>query len=248
MTTKYISIEGLGVVAKKVTGGPSPGTYWIHTDRLGSIDAVTKQGGLIVFQRTYRPYGETLAQSGSHTESRGWIDQRNDTETGLTYLHARYFDPQVGTFLSPDPIGVAGGMNLYGYGLGDPIGHHDRSGLRAAQATCFVDYVSYYGEPAVPVLDCYGSGGASQTPTPTVPKDTDRPEPRCEPGDSNCKEPAPECKAGDPECQKKRRIGRRSGQPHRSDGPLLDVPLCRAHPCHPRRSREDHCMRLRVDS
>lgn len=45
------------------------------------------------------------------------------------YLHARYFDPQLGTFLSPDPIGVAGGMNLYGYGFGDPVNRVDRTGL-----------------------------------------------------------------------------------------------------------------------
>ena len=45
VTTKYISVEGLGVVAKQVTGGQSPGTYWLHNDHLGSIDAVTNQGG-----------------------------------------------------------------------------------------------------------------------------------------------------------------------------------------------------------
>jgi hypothetical protein len=45
------------------------------------------------------------------------------------YLHARYFDPQLGTFLSPDPIGVEGGMNQYGYGLGDPVNGTDRTGL-----------------------------------------------------------------------------------------------------------------------
>jgi RHS repeat-associated protein len=130
VTTKYISVEGLGVVAKKVTGGSNdPGTHWIHTDRLGSIDAVTNLGGTIEFQRIYRPYGETLAQGGDHTESRGWIDQRNDPETGLTYLHARHFDPRLGTFLSPDPIGVAGGMNLYAYALGNPVNGTDRGGL-----------------------------------------------------------------------------------------------------------------------
>jgi RHS repeat-associated protein len=84
-------------------------------------------------------------------ESRGWIDQRNDTETGLTYLHARYFDPQLGVFLSPDPIGVAGGMNLYGYGFGDPVNRVDRTGLdpcrvltegpRAGQPQCQGTYV-----------------------------------------------------------------------------------------------------------
>jgi RHS repeat-associated protein len=66
---------------------------------------------------------------GSHVESRGWIDQRNDPETGLTYLHARYYDSQLGLFLSPDPIGVQGGLNLYGYGLGNPISNADRTGL-----------------------------------------------------------------------------------------------------------------------
>jgi RHS repeat-associated protein len=50
-------------------------------------------------------------------------------EYARIYLHARYFDPRLGVFLSPDPIGVAGGMNLYGYGLGNPVNGTDRSGL-----------------------------------------------------------------------------------------------------------------------
>ncbi len=45
------------------------------------------------------------------------------------YLHARYFDPELGTFLSPDPSGVEGGLNQYGYALGDSINLADPSGL-----------------------------------------------------------------------------------------------------------------------
>jgi RHS repeat-associated protein len=52
-----------------------------------------------------------------------------DPEYAGIYLHARYFDPKLGTFLSPDPIGVRGGLNLYGYGFGNPISGSDRSGL-----------------------------------------------------------------------------------------------------------------------
>lgn len=55
--------------------------------------------------------------SGAHPEYAG------------TYLHARSFDPHLGTFLTPDPIGVTGGMNLYGYGYGNPVNRVDRSGL-----------------------------------------------------------------------------------------------------------------------
>jgi RHS repeat-associated protein len=127
--TKYITVEGLGVIAKRVGYGPGAETYWLHSDRLGSIAAVTTTDGLVELGRTYRPYGEILGEAGNHTESRGWIDQRNDPKTGLTYLHARYYDPQAGVFLSPDPIGVAGGMNAYGYGFGDPVNLADRGGL-----------------------------------------------------------------------------------------------------------------------
>jgi RHS repeat-associated protein len=139
VVTKYVSVDGLGVIAKRVTGGPEPGTYWLHTDRLGSIQAVTDGLGSTVFRRTYRPYGETLAEGGSHTESRGWIDQRNDRETGLTYLHARYFDPQLGLFLSPDPLaptrpGV--GLNRYAYGFGNPVNVTDRAGLDGLWGDC----------------------------------------------------------------------------------------------------------------
>ncbi len=129
--TKYVSVEGLGVIAKRVGSGPGSVTYWLHNDRLGSIQAVSNGSGQVVHRRTYRPFGETLAQT-STTESRGWIDQRNDPETGLTYLHARYFDPQLGVFLSPDPL-VAGqpgvGLNRYAYAFGNPANLTDRAGL-----------------------------------------------------------------------------------------------------------------------
>jgi RHS repeat-associated protein len=70
-------------------------------------------------------------------ESRGWIDQRQD-ETGLTYLHARYYDPQLGTFLSPDPIGPEGGLNSFGYGAGNPANLADRSGLIPMVDECWL--------------------------------------------------------------------------------------------------------------
>jgi len=53
----------------------------------------------------------------------------SDPEYAGIYLHARYFDPKLGTFLSPDPIGVEGGLNQYGYALGNPVNGSDRSGL-----------------------------------------------------------------------------------------------------------------------
>jgi RHS repeat-associated protein len=127
MITKYVPVAGLGLVAKRTGSGPGAQTFWLHSDRQGSIQAVTNSTGGTVFRRTYRPFGETLGQSGALAESRGWIGQRNDTETGLTYLHARYLDPKLGLFLSPDPAGAS--LNSYLYASGDPVNWSDPSGL-----------------------------------------------------------------------------------------------------------------------
>ena len=56
--------------------------------------------------------------------------QFEDTETGWYYNWHRYYDPQSGRYLTPDPIGLRGGDNAYAYAGGDPLGAIDPSGLR----------------------------------------------------------------------------------------------------------------------
>ncbi len=166
MTTKYISVEGLGVIAKKVTGGADPRHLLAahgpprqhpgdHRDARGAESSTAAPTG---------PTARRSDTSGTHTESRGWIDQRNDPETGLTYLHARYFDPKLGIFLSPDPIGVEGGMNEYGYALGNPVNGTDRSGL-LLDAGCWlweqvIDYLTEQKSYRC-VASSGGAGGTS---------------------------------------------------------------------------------------
>jgi RHS repeat-associated protein len=50
--------------------------------------------------------------------------------SGLLYMRNRYYDPKQGRFTQEDPIGLAGGLNLYGYAGGDPVNHSDPFGLR----------------------------------------------------------------------------------------------------------------------
>lgn len=69
---------------------------------------------------------ETTAQyAGAH----GYQRESGPSELGLDYLYQRYYDPQVGRFLSRDPIGYAGGLNLFGYCSGNPIASVDPLGL-----------------------------------------------------------------------------------------------------------------------
>jgi len=64
----------------------------------------------------------------------GLVDGMRDA-TGQMYRRNRYYDPQTGQFTQPDPIGLAGGLNAYGFAAGDPVTYSDPYGL-AAEAGC----------------------------------------------------------------------------------------------------------------
>ncbi|HKI05513.1 MAG TPA: Ig-like domain-containing protein [Thermoanaerobaculia bacterium] len=55
-----------------------------------------------------------------------------DLETGLVYMRNRYYDPQLGRFITPDPLGYVDGPNTYGFAGNDPVNGSDPMGLRAA--------------------------------------------------------------------------------------------------------------------
>jgi RHS repeat-associated protein len=69
-----------------------------------------------------KPGVHLISQPYSYT-GREW-----DKETGLYYYRARYYDPGVGRFISKDPIGFKGGINLYNYVGGNPVNFIDSSG------------------------------------------------------------------------------------------------------------------------
>ncbi len=66
-------------------------------------------------------------------ENKGWIGERDDVETGLPYLNARYYDPELARFISPDwfdPQQPGVGTNRYAYAGNNPIARKDPSGNR----------------------------------------------------------------------------------------------------------------------
>ncbi|MDH5822492.1 RHS repeat-associated core domain-containing protein [Luteimonas sp. RD2P54] len=75
---------------------------YIHTDALGSVVAVTDQNRNVLERREYEPYGQQLIPALA--DGPGYTGHVQDAATGLTYMQQRYYDPQLGVFLSVDPV------------------------------------------------------------------------------------------------------------------------------------------------
>jgi RHS repeat-associated protein len=62
------------------------------------------------------------------------VDGKRDA-SGQLYRRNRYYDPHTGQFTQPDPIGLAGGLNAYGFADGDPVSYGDPYGLSPDSVT-----------------------------------------------------------------------------------------------------------------
>ena len=103
-------------------------TTWMHRDHLKTIRLITNATGVQAELANYTPYG---SQFPGLLQSKGFIGEKFDPETGLQYLHARYYDPVLGRFLTPDdwdPNLPGVGTNRYAYAGNDPINKSDPNG------------------------------------------------------------------------------------------------------------------------
>ncbi|WP_147460351.1 RHS repeat domain-containing protein, partial [Pseudomonas syringae] len=103
--------------------------YYFHTDQIGTPLEMTDAEGQIVWQAKYRAWGavEKLVVNEVEQNLR-FQGQYFDVETGLHYNTFRYYDPEIGRFITQDPIGLLGGVNLYQYAP-SAIGWIDPQGL-----------------------------------------------------------------------------------------------------------------------
>lgn len=112
---------------------------YYQCDHLGTPQELTDEQGEIAWSAHYKAWGsaqevisKAAQQAGIHNPLR-FQGQYFDQETGLHYNRHRYYDPDSGRFLSKDPIGLAGGLNLYLYAP-NPVGWVDPLGLSSANA------------------------------------------------------------------------------------------------------------------
>lgn len=107
--------------------------YQVH-DHLGSATVEVDKAGVLISQEEFTPYGDTawLAWNKSlkaAAKRYRYTGMERDEESGLSYHNARYYIPWLGRWLSPDPIDIDGGLNLYCYCSNDPINKVDTNGF-----------------------------------------------------------------------------------------------------------------------
>ncbi|MFK3646900.1 RHS repeat-associated core domain-containing protein [Lysobacter enzymogenes] len=119
-------LTGLGMDERFARTDVSGRSYFL-TDAVGSTKALTNAAGEVIQNYNYTPYGQTEATQPGLSNPYQYTGRERDN-SGLYYYRARYYHPGMGRFISEDPIGLAGGLNVYAYVFGSPIEHNDPTG------------------------------------------------------------------------------------------------------------------------
>ena len=135
--TKYISANGK-YLAKTVKVNTNPEQkYFHHIDLVGSIRAITDATGTVTASYEYEPFGVAIKSTGSDEDNLGFAGKCLDAGSGLSYFGARYYDSEIGRFISKYP--ARDGRNWYTYCYNNPICYRDPNGLIADISVCFLD-------------------------------------------------------------------------------------------------------------
>jgi len=114
---------------------PQPLFRYQFSNHLGSAALELDDAGQIISYEEYYPYGSTSYQAGRNAAEVSlkryrYTGMERDEESGLNNHSARYYTPWLGRWVSCDPLGLAGGPNLYSYCFGNCIGLNDPAGTQ----------------------------------------------------------------------------------------------------------------------
>ena len=119
------TFEPLALI-RRSRGGPAS-VYLYHTDPNGSPVRLTDCEGRVVWSANYHPDGSADVEFGGSLTNLRLQGQYFDSETLLQHRYFRYYLPDRGCFITPDPLGLFGGLDLYAFGPNtyawlDPLG------------------------------------------------------------------------------------------------------------------------------
>ncbi|HCG54121.1 MAG TPA: hypothetical protein DEX10_12105, partial [Betaproteobacteria bacterium] len=135
--------------------------HYYHVDHLGTSQRLTNAQGETTWRMVSEAFGKTFvdtilapATTGTTTNNLRFPGQYEDQETNTHYNYFRDYDPSTGRYVQSDPIGLAGGINTYGYVKGQPLRFIDPDGLQALPLPIFpIPGMPSPGRPANPTPD-----------------------------------------------------------------------------------------------
>lgn len=176
--TEFVHL-GDRLIARRDINGAGAVTTYLHTDALGSIVASSDQSRQVVERTHYEPYGAPI---GKVIEGPAYTGHVMDGITGLSYMQQRYMDPQLGAFLSVDPVTAyqkpVDQFNRYRYANGNPYKFTDPDGRQSLPRSvyetdwtkpetrqAFGDALSFVADFTPVVSDAKGIAEAVREPT-----------------------------------------------------------------------------------
>ena len=149
--------QGAGGIGGLLARSDTNGHAFYHADGNGNITMLISTDGTKLAQYLYDSFGNPLGMWGTLAAANTYrfSSKELDRSIGLYYFGYRYYEPNFQRWLNPDPIGEAGGLNLYGYVGNDPINKVDPLGLEANPIMSTISGISGAWN-----YDPYGSGGS----------------------------------------------------------------------------------------
>mgnify|MGYP000414201716 CR=1 FL=1 len=141
-------------------------TTYYHTDLNASPNLATNETGAVIWRESFLPYGKRRIDSAPSNENNQWYTGNREDATGMVYMGARLYDPQIGRFLSVDPVhfieSSPASFNRYAYANNSPYGYVDPNGeLPILLVIPLVVKAIDYGVTAYDTYQAYQEGGVA---------------------------------------------------------------------------------------
>ncbi len=118
--------------------------YYVHNDHLGRAERITNSSKGTVWKANNNDFDRVVTTNSIGGYNLGFPGQYWDQETGLYYNYFRDYDPSMGRYIQSDPIGLAAGVNTYGYVYQNPARYIDPLGLDAVYS-CGIEGTAVLG-------------------------------------------------------------------------------------------------------
>ena len=124
-----IAPGGIGGLLVRKVGSDK---QYFHYNHIGNLVQTVNASGQVTGDLFYTPFGEPIGgtiHKIDHNQPFGFSTKRGDFASGLLYFGYRFYVPHMERWLNRDPIGIDGGLNIYGYVNGNPISFIDPTGF-----------------------------------------------------------------------------------------------------------------------